>query len=182
MENHGSRSGGSPARGKMPVRLSTSQRRLRPKRDDMSRTSTQHPPFTGRGQGNHGREHAARTRRLFIGCDASARPQLSGLGGARDGDPRSCCPGRRRGRPAFREGLTARALTCHRGSRWPRWLRGRAGDRSEALRLLTQCVSTFTPAPRPPFLGDDVTPPPVTRAAFVHRVCSALHKDPGLMM
>lgn len=114
MENHGSRSGGSPARGKMPVRLSTSQRRLRPKRDDMSRTSTQHPPFTGRGQGNHGREHAARTRRLFIGCDASARPQLSGLGGARDGDPRSCCPGRRRGRPAFREGLTDRALTRHR--------------------------------------------------------------------
>lgn len=111
MENHGSRSGGSPARGKMPVRLSTSQRRLRPKRDDMSRTSTQHPLFMGRGQGNHGREHAARTRRLFIGCDASARPQLSGLGGARDGDPRSCCPGRRRGRPAFREGLTDRART-----------------------------------------------------------------------
>lgn len=75
-----------------------------------------------------------------------------------------------------------RAVLLPRGSRWPRWLRGRAGDRSEALRLLTQCVSTFTPAPRPPFLGDDVTPPPVTRAAFVHRVCSALHKDPGLMM
>lgn len=142
------------------------------------KTGARHPQFPGRGPGNH------RVSKVSLSWLRRVGPSLA----------RQIWRGTQWGPSAL---LSERALlTAYSHVTGPSVQRAVLLP-GEPMALLAQGQSwgrkwgPSTPdpprfhlrcCPHPTVLSKDVTHPPVTQVAFVHRLCLALHKDPGLMM